>query len=128
MARHLERHGWRVLGVAREKYRCPECGSAAVNAQGHKDRVLRSLPIGGKRPLEKFAFVITGQFAIEFAAEGAEFFVEELDDVKMMEDVDGLGKVVADGADIGLRHVAGDGPPRLVSTLPSHSNRKASDS
>ena len=32
----------------REKYRCPECGSAAVNAQGHKDRVLRSLPIGWK--------------------------------------------------------------------------------
>src|SRR5437868_1968122 len=32
----------------REKYRCPVCGSAAVNAQGHKDRFLRSLPIGGK--------------------------------------------------------------------------------
>jgi transposase len=32
----------------REKYRCPECGSAAVHAQGHKDRLLRSLPIGGK--------------------------------------------------------------------------------
>ena len=33
---------------AREKYRCPECGSAAVNAQGHKERLLKSLPIGGK--------------------------------------------------------------------------------
>jgi transposase len=32
----------------REKYRCSECGSAAVHAQGHKDRFLRSLPIGGK--------------------------------------------------------------------------------
>ena len=32
----------------RERYRCPECGSAAVHAQGHKDRLLRSLPIGGK--------------------------------------------------------------------------------
>lgn len=32
----------------REKYRCPECGSAAVNAQGHKERFLRSLPIGSK--------------------------------------------------------------------------------
>lgn len=32
----------------REKYRCSACGSAAVNAQGHKDRILRSLPIGGK--------------------------------------------------------------------------------
>lgn len=32
----------------REKYRCSECGSPAVHAQGHKDRFLRSLPIGGK--------------------------------------------------------------------------------
>jgi len=32
----------------REKYRCSECGSAAVHAQGHKERCLRSLPIGGK--------------------------------------------------------------------------------
>lgn len=32
----------------REKYRCPECASAVVNAQGHKERFLRSLPIGGK--------------------------------------------------------------------------------
>jgi transposase len=32
----------------RAKYRCAECGSAAVHAQGHKDRFLRSLPIGGK--------------------------------------------------------------------------------
>ncbi len=32
----------------REKYRCSACGSAAVNAQGHKERFLRSLPIGGK--------------------------------------------------------------------------------
>ncbi len=35
----------------RESYRCSECGSAAVNAQGHKDRCLRSLPIGGKPTL-----------------------------------------------------------------------------
>ena len=33
---------------SREKYRCSECGSAAVHAQGHKERFLRSLPIGGK--------------------------------------------------------------------------------
>jgi transposase len=37
-----------VIEQPREKYRCPECGSAAVNAQGHKERHLRSLPIGGK--------------------------------------------------------------------------------
>ena len=37
-----------VIEQPREKYRCPECGSAAVNAQGHKERFLRSLPIGGK--------------------------------------------------------------------------------
>lgn len=37
-----------VIEQPRAKYRCPECGSAAVNAQGHKDRFLRSLPIGGK--------------------------------------------------------------------------------
>lgn len=35
----------------REKYRCSECGSAAVNAQGYKERCLRSLPIGGKPTL-----------------------------------------------------------------------------
>lgn len=32
----------------REKYRCSECGSAAVNAQGSNERLLQSLPIGGK--------------------------------------------------------------------------------
>jgi transposase len=37
-----------VIEQPREKYRCSECGSAAVHAQGHKERFLRSLPIGGK--------------------------------------------------------------------------------
>ena len=37
-----------TLEQPREKYRCCACGSAAVHAQGHKDRFLRSLPIGGK--------------------------------------------------------------------------------
>jgi transposase len=37
-----------VVEQPREKHRCSECGSAAVHAQGHKDRFLRSLPIGGK--------------------------------------------------------------------------------
>jgi transposase len=37
-----------VIEQPRAKYRCSECGSAAVHAQGHKDRFLRSLPIGGK--------------------------------------------------------------------------------
>jgi transposase len=32
----------------REKYRCPQCGSAAVHSQGHKERFLRSLPFGSK--------------------------------------------------------------------------------
>jgi len=32
----------------RDKYRCPECGSAAVHAQGHKDRFLQTVPIGLK--------------------------------------------------------------------------------
>ena len=30
------------------RYRCPECGSAAVHAQGHKDRFLQTVPIGLK--------------------------------------------------------------------------------
>jgi transposase len=30
----------------RERYRCPECGSAAVHAQGHKDRFVQTVPIG----------------------------------------------------------------------------------
>jgi transposase len=37
-----------VIEQPRAKYRCSECGSAAVHAQGHKDRFVRSLPIGGK--------------------------------------------------------------------------------
>ena len=32
----------------RERLRCPECGSAAVHAQGHVDRFLRTVPIGLK--------------------------------------------------------------------------------
>lgn len=36
------------LEQPREKYRCPACGSAAVNAQGHKERFLRSVPMGLK--------------------------------------------------------------------------------
>jgi transposase len=32
----------------RERYRCSECGSAAVNAQGHKERFLQTVPIGLK--------------------------------------------------------------------------------
>ena len=44
-----------------------------------------------QRPLEKLAFANTSQFAIEFAAEGAEFFVEELNDVKMIRRDPGVG-------------------------------------
>jgi transposase len=32
----------------RERYRCSACGSAAVHAQGHKDRFLQTIPIGLK--------------------------------------------------------------------------------
>jgi transposase len=32
----------------RERYRCSECGSAAVPAQGHKERFLQTVPIGMK--------------------------------------------------------------------------------
>jgi transposase len=32
----------------RESYRCSECGSAAVHSQGHKDRFLRTVPIGSR--------------------------------------------------------------------------------
>ena len=37
-----------TLEQPRERYRCPECGSAAVHAQGYKERMLQSLPIGLK--------------------------------------------------------------------------------
>jgi transposase len=37
-----------VIEQPREKYRCSDCGSAAVHAQGHNERYFRSLPIGGK--------------------------------------------------------------------------------
>ena len=36
------------LEQPRKKYRCPECGSAAVHAQGHKERFLQTVPIGLK--------------------------------------------------------------------------------
>jgi transposase len=32
----------------RERYRCSECGSAAVHAQGHQERLFRTVPIGLK--------------------------------------------------------------------------------
>src|SRR5260221_199333 len=37
-----------VIEQPREKYRCSECGSAAVHAHGHNERFFRSLPICGK--------------------------------------------------------------------------------
>lgn len=37
-----------TLEQPRERYRCPQCGSAAVHAQGHKDRFLQTIPIGLK--------------------------------------------------------------------------------
>ncbi len=37
-----------TIDQPRESYRCPACGSAAVHAQGHKDRFLRTVPIGLK--------------------------------------------------------------------------------
>src|SRR5271169_2772461 len=37
-----------TLQLPRERFRCPECGSAAVHAQGHKDRFLQTVPIGLK--------------------------------------------------------------------------------
>lgn len=36
------------LEQPREQYRCPECGSAAVHGQGHKERFLQTVPIGLK--------------------------------------------------------------------------------
>jgi transposase len=36
------------LEQPRDKFRCPECGSAAVHGQGHKDRFLQTIPIGLK--------------------------------------------------------------------------------
>ncbi len=37
-----------TLEQPRERYRCSQCGSAAVHAQGHKDRFLQTIPIGLK--------------------------------------------------------------------------------
>ena len=37
-----------TIDQPRESYRCPACGSVAVHAQGHKDRFLRTVPIGLK--------------------------------------------------------------------------------
>ena len=35
-----------VIEQPRERLRCPECGSADVHAQGHKDRFVQTVPIG----------------------------------------------------------------------------------
>lgn len=37
-----------TIEQSRERYRCSECGSAAVHAQGHKERFLQTVPIGLK--------------------------------------------------------------------------------
>jgi len=37
-----------TIEQARERYRCAACGSAAVHAQGHKERFLQTIPIGLK--------------------------------------------------------------------------------
>src|ERR1700676_5725981 len=36
------------LEQPRERYRCSECGSAAVLTQGHKERFVQTVPIGLK--------------------------------------------------------------------------------
>ena len=51
---------------------------------------------------------------LEFAAEVGQAVVEELDDVEVVEDVERLRQVLADGEDVGRRHVGGDGLDRGV--------------
>lgn len=48
-------------------------------------------------------------FTLEFATEGGQVFVESLDHVEVVEDVDGFGEVFADGEDVSGGHVGGDG-------------------
>ena len=58
---------------------------------------------------------------VEFAAQGTELVVEQLDDVEVIEDVDDVGEVFADGPDVGLAHVGGHGTdlgPRRAEPLP----------
>ncbi len=50
--------------------------------------------------------------ALVFAAEVGQAFVEELDDVEVVEDVEGVGEVIADGGAIGGRPVGSDGRGR----------------
>jgi len=66
-----------VIEQPRERYRCSECGSPAVHAQGHKERFLQTVPIGLKPTfvLLKVARVIcfrcehTRQVKVPFADE-----------------------------------------------------------
>lgn len=65
-----------VIEQPRAKYRCSQCGSAAVNAQGHKERFFQSLPIGGKPTfvllqvarVTCFQCEVTRQVKVPFAA------------------------------------------------------------
>ena len=46
---------------------------------------------------------------VQLAAQVGQLVVEELDDVEVIEDEDGLGQMRLDGTDIGRRHVDGHG-------------------
>jgi len=71
--------------------------------------VFRILEQEPTRALEDETFVIGTGLVIQLAAEGAELVVEQLDDMEVIEDVHRLGDIVADGADVSLGHVGGDG-------------------
>src|ERR1700676_5578609 len=51
----------------RERYRCSECGSAAVHAQGHKERFVQTVPIGLEPTVICFHCQLTRQVKVPFA-------------------------------------------------------------
>ncbi len=70
-------------------------------------RVLQQQPAGA---LEQFPIRVAGGLVVQFPTQSTELVVEQLDDVEVVEDMDDVGKVVADGPDVGLAHVGGHGP------------------
>jgi len=65
--------------------------------------------------------VFFSRLAIQFSPQVGELLVEQFDDMKVIEHNLGLGQPLADGLDVGLRHVHGHGlnlSPRSPQTLP----------
>src|SRR5262249_15001599 len=73
-------------------------------------QVLRVFQQQPARTLEDASVAVAEGLVVQSAPQGTELVVEQLDDMEMIEDMDRVGQVVADRANVGLGHVGGHGP------------------